>query len=75
MTTSQHQQNYSFTEKKRVRKNFGKRRSILEVPFLLAIQVDSYREFRVDMVSVNASGGTSAMVNSGLASSASMMGS
>ncbi len=36
---------YSFTEKKRVRKDFGKRRSILEVPFLLAIQVDSYREF------------------------------
>ncbi|MBJ6979724.1 MULTISPECIES: DNA-directed RNA polymerase subunit beta [unclassified Luteimonas] len=40
MTTS-----YSFTEKKRIRKDFGKRRSILEVPFLLAIQVDSYREF------------------------------
>ncbi|BCT91486.1 DNA-directed RNA polymerase subunit beta [Lysobacter helvus] len=37
--------NYSFTEKKRIRKDFGKRRSILEVPFLLAIQVDSYREF------------------------------
>ncbi len=42
MTTAQ---TYSFTEKKRIRKNFGKRRSILEVPFLLAIQVDSYREF------------------------------
>src|SRR5688572_7350034 len=37
--------NYSFTEKKRIRKDFGKRRTILEVPFLLAIQVDSYREF------------------------------
>ena len=36
---------YSFTEKKRIRKNFGKRKSILEVPFLLAIQVDSYRAF------------------------------
>ncbi|GAB3731585.1 DNA-directed RNA polymerase subunit beta [Luteimonas pelagia] len=36
---------YSLTEKKRIRKDFGKRRSILEVPFLLAIQVDSYREF------------------------------
>ncbi|HTA66361.1 MAG TPA: DNA-directed RNA polymerase subunit beta, partial [Xanthomonadaceae bacterium] len=36
---------YSFTEKKRIRKDFGKRRTILEVPFLLAIQVDSYREF------------------------------
>lgn len=36
---------YSFTEKKRIRKDFGKRKSILEIPFLLAIQVDSYREF------------------------------
>ena len=44
MTTA-HSTHYSFTEKKRIRKNFGKRRSILEVPFLLAIQVDSYREF------------------------------
>jgi len=43
MTTSTQQ--YSFTEKKRIRKNFGKRRSILEVPYLLAIQVDSYRDF------------------------------
>ena len=34
---------YSFTEKKRIRKDFGKQRSILEVQFLLAIQVDSYR--------------------------------
>ncbi|MBS0230448.1 MAG: DNA-directed RNA polymerase subunit beta [Proteobacteria bacterium] len=42
MSTAKH---YSFTEKKRIRKDFGKRRSILEVPFLLAIQVDSYREF------------------------------
>ena len=37
--------NYSFTEKKRIRKNFGKRRDVLEVPYLLAIQMDSYREF------------------------------
>ena len=36
---------YSFTEKKRIRKDFSKRPSILDVPFLLAIQVDSYREF------------------------------
>ncbi len=36
---------YSFTEKKRIRKNFGKRPSILEVPYLLAIQLDSYRSF------------------------------
>ncbi|HZX75715.1 DNA-directed RNA polymerase subunit beta, partial [Lysobacter sp.] len=44
MTTASKAQ-YSFTEKKRIRKDFGKRKSILEVPFLLAIQVDSYREF------------------------------
>jgi hypothetical protein len=36
---------YSFTEKKRIRKNFGKRPAILEVPFLLATQIDSYRNF------------------------------
>ena len=36
---------YSFTEKKRIRKDFGKQLSILEVPYLLAIQVDSYRDF------------------------------
>jgi DNA-directed RNA polymerase subunit beta len=36
---------YTFTEKKRIRKDFGKRSSILEVPYLLAIQLDSYREF------------------------------
>jgi DNA-directed RNA polymerase subunit beta len=36
---------YSFTEKKRIRKDFGKRRSILEVPYLLATQIDSYRDF------------------------------
>ena len=36
---------YSFTEKKRIRKDFGKRISILDVPYLLAIQLDSYRSF------------------------------
>ena len=36
---------YSFTEKKRIRKNFGKRPTILEVPYLLSIQVDSYNKF------------------------------
>ncbi|MDJ0928471.1 MAG: DNA-directed RNA polymerase subunit beta [Gammaproteobacteria bacterium] len=36
---------YSFTEKKRIRKDFGKRPSILEVPYLLSIQLDSYRKF------------------------------
>ena len=36
---------YSFTEKKRIRKNFGKRPTILDVPYLLSIQVDSYNTF------------------------------
>src|SRR6478672_12513094 len=36
---------YSFTEKKRIRKDFGKRPPVLDVPYLLAIQVNSYREF------------------------------
>jgi len=36
---------YSFTEKKRIRKDFGKRPPVLEVPNLLEIQTDSYRDF------------------------------
>ncbi|MBI2381409.1 MAG: DNA-directed RNA polymerase subunit beta [Gammaproteobacteria bacterium] len=36
---------YSYTEKKRIRKDFGKRPKILDVPYLLAIQLDSYRNF------------------------------
>jgi len=36
---------YSFTEKKRIRKDFGERHSILEVPYLLATQIESYRDF------------------------------
>ncbi|OQS38941.1 DNA-directed RNA polymerase subunit beta [Chromobacterium haemolyticum] len=36
---------YSFTEKKRIRKSFAKRASVLDVPFLLATQIDSYTEF------------------------------
>jgi DNA-directed RNA polymerase subunit beta len=34
---------YSFTEKKRIRKDFGRRSSILEVPFLLATQIVACR--------------------------------
>jgi DNA-directed RNA polymerase subunit beta len=44
---------YSFTEKKRIRKDFGKRPSILDVPFLLATQIDSYRDFLQDGVAVD----------------------
>ena len=36
---------YSFTEKKRLRKSFAKRAGVLDVPFLLATQIDSYTEF------------------------------
>ncbi|MCH8057135.1 MAG: DNA-directed RNA polymerase subunit beta [Proteobacteria bacterium] len=36
---------YSFTEKKRIRKDFSKRESVLEVPYLLETQIRSYREF------------------------------
>ncbi len=36
---------YSFTEKKRIRKDFGKLSESMELPYLLAIQVDSYNKF------------------------------
>ncbi len=36
---------YSFTEKKRVRKDFGKRPQILEVPYMLQVQLESFRQF------------------------------
>ncbi len=36
---------YAFTEKKRIRKSFGKRPNVMEVPYLLAIQLDSFRDF------------------------------
>ena len=36
---------YSFTEKKRIRKDFGKLPEAMEIPYLLSIQVDSYAKF------------------------------
>ena len=36
---------YSYTEKKRIRKNFGKIPSAMDIPYLLSIQIDSYRHF------------------------------
>ena len=36
---------YSFTEKKRIRNNFGKGSEVLDVPYLLATQIDSYASF------------------------------
>ncbi len=36
---------YSFTEKKRIRKSFAKRKGALPVPFLLSTQLESYSAF------------------------------
>ncbi len=36
---------YSFTEKKRIRKSFAKRETVLEIPYLLAMQLESYKAF------------------------------
>ena len=36
---------YTFTEKKRIRKSFAKRASVLPIPFLLSTQLDSYAGF------------------------------
>ncbi len=51
---------YSYTEKKRIRKNFGKLLSAIDVPSLLAIQMDSYRRF------LEADGTTDKLGDSGL---------
>ena len=49
MTTAVQQ--YSSTEKKRIRKSFAKRASVLNVPFLLATQLESYTAFLQSAVS------------------------
>ncbi len=36
---------YSYTEKKRIRKDFSKLPTVMDVPYLLSIQLDSYRDF------------------------------
>ncbi|MCT8673324.1 DNA-directed RNA polymerase subunit beta [Glaesserella parasuis] len=36
---------YSYSEKKRIRKSFGKRSQVLNVPYLLTIQLDSFDKF------------------------------
>ncbi|MDT8449741.1 MAG: DNA-directed RNA polymerase subunit beta [Wenzhouxiangellaceae bacterium] len=41
---------YSFTEKKRIRKDFGKHLQVIDEPFLLSTQVDSYGQFLQDDV-------------------------
>jgi len=42
---------YSYTEKKRIRKDFGKMTEVMNVPYLLAIQLDSYKKFTQEGVS------------------------
>ncbi len=42
--------NYSFTEKKRIRKEFGKHVQVIDPPFLLSTQVASYKEFLQDQI-------------------------
>jgi len=36
---------YSFTEKKRIRKSFAKRQVVLDVPYMLTTQIESYDRF------------------------------
>jgi len=47
---------YSYTEKKRIRKDFSKLPTVMDVPYLLAIQLDSYRKFTQDNVPVDQRG-------------------
>lgn len=44
---------YSFTEKKRIRKSFAKRASVLPIPFLLATQLESYAAFLQEKIAPN----------------------
>ena len=41
---------YSYTEKKRIRKDFGKLPRVMDIPYLLAIQVESYKQFLQEKV-------------------------
>jgi DNA-directed RNA polymerase beta subunit len=46
---------YSYTERKRIRKSFGSRDSVLEVPYLLQMQKDAYTAFlQADVAPKNA---------------------
>jgi DNA-directed RNA polymerase subunit beta len=47
---------YSYTEKKRIRKDFGMLPKVMDVPYLLAIQLDSYRKFTQQGVSLDQRG-------------------
>ncbi|MDP4599128.1 MAG: DNA-directed RNA polymerase subunit beta [Pseudomonadales bacterium] len=45
---------YSYTEKKRIRKDFSKLPRVMDIPYLLAIQVESYNEFLQEHISLEA---------------------
>ncbi len=47
---------YSYTEKKRIRKDFGTMPKVMDVPYLLAIQLDSYRKFTQEGVPLDKRG-------------------
>jgi DNA-directed RNA polymerase subunit beta len=47
---------YSYTEKKRIRKDFGKMTHVMDVPYLLAIQLESYKKFTQEGVASNERG-------------------
>ena len=36
---------YSYTERKRIRKSFGTRENVIEIPYLLQMQKDAYTAF------------------------------
>jgi DNA-directed RNA polymerase subunit beta len=55
---------YSYTERKRIRKSFGSRDSVLEVPYLLQMQKDAYTAFLQADVAPNAHEGLQAAFNS-----------
>ncbi len=44
---------YSFTEKKRIRKDFGKQANVLQTPYLLQIQVESFKSFLQEGISAD----------------------
>lgn len=51
---------YSYTEKKRIRKDFGQKPKVLDIPYLLSIQIDSFKKF-MDHKKNNANGIESAL--------------
>ena len=45
---------YSYTEKRRIRKNFGRLPKVMELPKLIKTQLDSYTQFLQQHVEVGA---------------------